>query len=124
MKDERPVNLDLATFSYPLAAVASILHRISGAALFLGAALPLYLLQRSLESEAGFREAVRMLERWPVRLALWAVLAALSYHLIAGIRHLLLDFGVGESLRGGRAGAAAALALSAAAAAAAGVWLW
>jgi succinate dehydrogenase / fumarate reductase cytochrome b subunit len=54
----------------------------------------------------------------------WAVLAGLLYHLIAGIKHLLMDLGFGETLRGGFIGACITLALSAVAIIVAGVWIW
>jgi succinate dehydrogenase / fumarate reductase, cytochrome b subunit len=55
---------------------------------------------------------------------LFFVLAGLAYHLVAGVRHLIMDFGVGESLEGGRRGAWIALTLAFILIAAIGVWLW
>ena len=54
----------------------------------------------------------------------WAVLAGLLYHLIAGIKHLLMDMGIGESLEGGLLGAKLVIAFSAIALMLTGVWLW
>ena len=55
---------------------------------------------------------------------LWLVVSALLYHWVAGVRHLLMDIGVGETLRGGRFGAMAVAAISAVLIALAGVWIW
>ncbi len=54
----------------------------------------------------------------------FAVLAVLAFHFVAGIRHLLMDFGVGETLRGGRIGAQASFVVAAALIVLAGVWIW
>ena len=123
MKDPRPVNLDLFSIRFPLPAITSILHRISGAFLFLATAGLLDLLDLSLNSAAEFAAVQQLLVGLPARLLLWLVLTGLAYHLIAGCRHLLMDMGIGESLRGGVLGAYAVLLLSIAAAVAIGVWL-
>ena len=123
MKDGRPVNLDLFSIRFPLPAITSILHRISGAFLFLATAGLLYLLDLSLGSAAGFAAAQELLAGLPARLLLWLALSGLAYHLIAGCRHLLMDLGLGESLRGGVLTAYGVLLLSAAAAVGLGLWL-
>lgn len=120
---DRPIDLSPTSF-LPVTAVASITHRITGVVLFVGAGYLVYLLDLSLGSEAGFAKARAMLEGLPGRFALWAVLAALCYHLLAGFRHLLLDFHVGDSLAGGRRSSWLVLVLSALAAIGLGVWLW
>ncbi len=123
MASERPV--EIAPTSYlPVTAVASITHRITGVALFAGTAYLLYLLDLALGSEAGFARAAGLIEEGLGKFALWITLAALAYHFIAGLRHLLLDFHVGDSLAGARRSAWTTLGLAFLAAAAAGVWLW
>ncbi len=124
MIDNRPKNLDLLTFKYPLPAITSLLHRISGAFIFAGVALMLYMLDLSLQSEAGFQQVLGLLDNVVVKLLAWAVLAGLLYHLIAGIKHLLMDMGIGETLRGGVIGARITIAASALAMIIAGVWIW
>lgn len=124
MKDNRPVNIDLTTFKFPLPAITSILHRISGVVIFAGVALLLYLLQLSLESAAGFAEVAALLDNVLIKFLSWSVLAALLFHLIAGIKHLLLDMGIGESLAGGVLGAKLTLVFSCIAMIAAAYWLW
>ena len=112
VKDTRPVNLDLTTVKFPLPAITSILHRISGVGLFLGIGVVLYFLQLSLESEAGFERVLELLRATPVKLTIWLILAGLLYHLIAGIKHLLMDWGLGESREGALRGAQVTLVLA------------
>jgi succinate dehydrogenase / fumarate reductase cytochrome b subunit len=124
VKDNRPVNIDLTTFKYPLTAITSILHRTSGIVIFAGVALLLYLLQLSLESAAGFAEVTALLDNMLIKFLSWSVLAALLFHLIAGVKHLLMDMGIGESLAGGVLAAKLTLIFSFIAIIAAGFWLW
>ena len=124
MNDNRPKNLDITTFKYPLPAITSLLHRLSGAFIFIGVALMLYLLELSLQSESGFALVQELLSNVLIKFMAWAVLAGLLYHLIAGIKHLLMDLGFGETLRGGFIGACITLALPAVAIIVAGVWIW
>ncbi len=124
MKDKRPVNLDISTIRLPIAAFASITHRISGVIVFVGIAGLLCLLDVSLTSEADFA-SVRATALSPfVRFLLWGVLSALTYHLIAGVKHLLLDLGIGESKEGGPRGAQITIVVSVVLIALLGVWIW
>lgn len=100
----RPVFLDLARISYPVGAIASIAHRVSGVVLVLALPLMALGLQRSLTDEAGFHELADLL-RLPAALLAWAA----AHHLFAGIRHLLMDVGIGASLQVARTSAYAAL---------------
>ena len=59
--DDRPVNLDLFSIRFPITAIASILHRISGVVLFFGTFVFMYLLDKSLVDEAGFGEVRRLI---------------------------------------------------------------
>lgn len=124
MKDQRPTNIDpasLMAYAFPLPALTSILHRISGLAIFIMIPLLLCLLQSSLASEAKF-EAV--LNSWLVKFFLWLTLSGLFYHLIAGVKHLIMDMGFGETLDGAQKGAKIVLGLSGFAALVLGVWVW
>ncbi|MFC6632470.1 succinate dehydrogenase, cytochrome b556 subunit [Microbulbifer taiwanensis] len=124
MNKNRPVNLDISTIKLPAAALVSILHRISGVVLFAVVALLLCMLDASLESEQGFADVAAAFNSVPAKLVLWAALAALIYHLVAGIRHLLMDLGIGESLEGGRRGAVTVLVVAVILILLAGVWVW
>lgn len=124
MKDNRPVNLDFTTFKLPLPAITSILHRISGAILFVGVAGLLYLLDTSLASAEGFAQVQQWLANPLVKLITWGIVAALLYHLIAGVKHLVMDLGIGETFEGGMRGARLVVILSVISIIAAGVWIW
>jgi succinate dehydrogenase / fumarate reductase, cytochrome b subunit len=120
---KRPVNLDLRTIHQPLAALASITHRVSGVIVFVGIAGLLYLLDISLTSEADFaslRDGLGPVSKF----LLWGVLSALAYHLIAGVKHLFLDIGIGESKEGGPRGAQITFALSIVLSVLVGMWVW
>jgi len=92
--------------------------------LFLGVALLLYLLDLSLQSQVGFDQVQALLNNFIVKLVAWAVVAALLYHLIAGIKHLLMDLGIGETKQGARTGTLIVMSLSGIATIIAGIWLW
>jgi succinate dehydrogenase / fumarate reductase cytochrome b subunit len=108
----RPVNLDIGTIRLPITAYVSILHRVSGVFLVAGVAVLLWMLDTSLESEAGFAQVAALFDSVLLKLVVWVVLAALIYHTAAGIRHLIMDIGVGESLQGGQLGAKIVLVVS------------
>lgn len=124
MKDNRPKNLDFSTLRLPLPAITSILHRASGVFIFAGLAVLLWLFSESLSSEQGFNNVADWMDNLLVKLMLWAVISGLLYHLIAGIKHLIMDLGIGETLEGAQTGAKLVVALSAIAIVLTGVWLW
>jgi succinate dehydrogenase / fumarate reductase cytochrome b subunit len=83
-------------YRLPVAGIVSILHRISGALLFLaGLPLVLWLFQESLISELGFDRFLAVVAHPAVKLVLLAMAWAFCHHLVAGIRYLLLDNHVG-----------------------------
>jgi len=124
VNSKRPVNLDLRTIKLPITAYTSILHRISGVILFIGLAALLYGLDLSLSSEDGFARVKAFLAYPLVKLVIWAVLSALLYHLVAGVRHLIMDMGAGETLQGGKLGSQIVLIVSAVLIVLVGVWIW
>ncbi len=124
VNNKRPVNLDLTKFSFPLPALTSIVHRVTGVALFVGVAILMYALQLSLSSDQGFNQVKECLDGFFVKLIIWGVVSALLYHLVAGIKHLLMDLGIGETLEGGVLGAKITIVVSVILIVLAGVWLW
>ncbi|MBR9869571.1 succinate dehydrogenase cytochrome b556 subunit [Marinobacter sp. JH2] len=124
MNSKRPVNLDLGKFHFPLPAITSILHRISGIIIFVGVAFLMYGLDLSLSGEDGFNRVNELLDSFLAKLITWGILSALLYHLVAGIKHLLMDAGIGEELESGRLAAKITLVVSIVLIILAGVWVW
>lgn len=120
----RPKNLNLFTIRFPMPAIVSILHRITGIALFLLVPLAIWALSLSLSSEASFNSLQHFLAQRESKLFVWLCLSPLIYHLVAGVRHLLMDIHLGDSLGSGRLGAYLTQLISLVLIASLGVWLW
>lgn len=108
----------------PVTAWVSISHRISGVLLFIGTLVLIWLLDLSLQSAEGFERAQEWVSSPLVKFVLWALLVALIYHTLAGIRHIIMDFGIGESIESGVRSSQIVIVLSVILALVAGVWLW
>jgi len=121
---KRPVNLNLLTISFPLTAIASILHRISGFFLFLVIPVFLGLVAVSLNSPEGFFTVHNCLTHPLNKLLVLAFLFALFYHLFAGLRHLLMDAGVAEELKPARWSAGLIIVLAVLLTGLMGIYLW
>jgi len=95
IKKARPKYLSLAALLFeirlPLPGWVSILHRVSGAVLFLAMVWLLFLLDRSLSSEAGFESVKRYTSIPIVKAALLLMIWCYCHHFCAGIRFLFLD---------------------------------
>lgn len=124
MTPKRPVHLNLFKIRLPLPGVASILHRASGAFLFLFIPFLLYGLQWSLSSEQEFEQLRGVLQTWPLKLLLVALCWGFLHHFFMGLRYLALDFDLGASLPQARFSAGLVLAASLAGTLGFGVWLW
>ncbi|KUE79129.1 succinate dehydrogenase cytochrome b556 subunit [Aeromonas schubertii] len=123
-KKERPVNLDLQTISFPVTAIASILHRVSGVITFVALSILLWMLGTSLSSPEGFEQVMSILDNFLVKLVVWGILTALAYHIVGGIRHLIMDLGYCEELESGNQSARVAFVITAVLAVLAGVLVW
>jgi succinate dehydrogenase / fumarate reductase cytochrome b subunit len=97
-----PVHLNLLRIRFPVGAVTSIAHRLSGACLFLSLPFWIYLLDLSLTGAAGFAQALDILHSPLVRVGLLLVAWSFFHHLLAGLRFLLIDTGVGCRLQQAR----------------------
>jgi len=112
IKKKRPVNLDLTTIRLPLPGKVSILHRVSGAGLFLCLPLLLWLLSASLTSAETFATFKAVFSTLPAKVVLAGLLWAFVHHFCAGIRFLLLDLHVGIEKEAARKSAGVVLAVS------------
>ncbi|MEO2279418.1 succinate dehydrogenase, cytochrome b556 subunit [Pseudoalteromonas pernae] len=124
MKKQRPVNLDLTTISMPATAKASILHRVTGVAMFFALTFVIWAWAESLSSPEGFELVKSLLTGFVAKFIAWGTLTVLSYHFIAGVRHLIQDMGPWKELDSANATAKAGFVLWAIVAVLAGVWLW
>ena len=123
-KDARPINLDISSIRLPITAWASISHRVTGVAMFAASVLLIWALDASLASEQSFNQLVSTLTSTAIKPVVWLVLVVFSYHSLAGIRHLIMDMGVGEDFKGGVLGARIVFVMSLVAAVLWGVALW
>jgi len=109
---KRPKNLDLTTIQLPLAGKVSILHRVSGAGMFICFPLLLWLFSASLSSPESFATFKSIADMLPVKVVLAGLLWAFIHHFCAGIRFLLLDLHIGIEKEEARKSAIAVLAVS------------
>jgi succinate dehydrogenase / fumarate reductase, cytochrome b subunit len=99
----RPVFLNLWNIRFPLSAIVSILHRVSGFFLALGVPFIGWLFYKSLASSASFNWLKDLILSDPIiRIWVWVSGCALIYHAIAGIRHLLMDLHLFENQKAGK----------------------
>ncbi|MDO9189348.1 MAG: succinate dehydrogenase, cytochrome b556 subunit [Sulfurimicrobium sp.] len=124
MPRRRPVYLNLFKIRLPLPGIVSIMHRMSGALLFLLLPLLLYVLQLSLASEQGYAEVRAWLDLTLVKLFVIGVIWAYLHHFCMGLRYLALDFDIGADLPQARFSSKLVLAVSMGATILAGAWLW
>ena len=120
----RPKYLNLMQIRMPVPAVVSIMHRASGAALFLVLPLLLWWWQISLTSVDTFAAFKSMVAQWPAKVVLLAVLWAYLHHLCAGLRHLVMDLDWATELASARLTSMLELAVSIGVTFAIGVKLW
>lgn len=124
MNKKRPVNLDLSSMKFPPMAIVSILHRVSGIVLFILLPVMLYILGQSLQSEESFAQIKTMLTNSYYKLVLWAFGTAMIYHILAGLRHLIMDMGFGEHLSTGRRTSILVIILAVISTIFLGIWIW
>lgn len=112
LSKQRPKFLNLAEIRLPLPGYASILHRVSGAGLFLMLPLLIWLLQLSLGSAESFETLKAVAGNPLVKLILFGLLWAFLHHFCMGIRVLLIDIQVGVEKQAARASAKAVFVVS------------
>ena len=95
MTTHRPVFLELWRIRLPIPAVVSILHRVSGVLMVLSIPVFAWLFAQALASPVGFAASAAFLGHPLVQLVLVVMAWALLHHLIAGVRYLVIDLGLG-----------------------------
>lgn len=121
---KRPVNLDLTKFKFPPMAMLSISHRISGVILFLFIPYFICILHQSVSSQNAFNLLQLAMHGFWMRLAMWIGLSATLFHLLSGIRHMIMDLGFGEGVQAGKWSAYTVFVLGFIVIILLGVWVW
>lgn len=94
----RPAFFNLLQIQLPVGALTSILHRVTGVLLAAAVPFAVFLLDLSLRGPDGYAKAIAVLDGWMLRAVAVVIIWALSHHLLAGLRHLLMDVDVGSGL--------------------------
>ena len=102
----------IALYRLPAAGIVSILHRISGALMFVLLPFVLYLFDKSLTSTVSFETMKSVTSNWFVKLVILALIWGYLHHFVAGIRHLIMDVHVGVEKDTGRQTAVSVLVIS------------
>ena len=102
MNRNRPVFLNLTQIRFPVTALVSISHRISGVVLFVALPWLLYIYSNSVHSFAAWQSLRLSLNTGAAAVLSFIVTSAIIFHLLAGLRHLLMDLGFGESWKSAR----------------------
>jgi succinate dehydrogenase / fumarate reductase cytochrome b subunit len=124
VKRARTVNLNLFTMHFPIAAIVSILHRLSGILLFLFVPFIVWAMQASLSSPDSFASVQAVFKLSIVKFLIWVFLSGLVYHMLAGFRHFIMNFGFLESLRAMQITAKVVLGVFVVLSIILGIWLW
>lgn len=93
----RPLSPHLSIFRLLITMVMSIVHRITGAALYVGTLLVAWWLLAAASGPEAFATADGILSSWLGLLVLFGFTWALIHHTLGGIRHMIWDFGGGMS---------------------------
>lgn len=120
---KRPVYLNLFKIRLPVGGILSILHRATGAFLVLLLPIALYILQRSLHDPEAYAMIAAQAATPVGRIVVLVILWVFAQHFFSGVRHLLLDIGIGDSKPAARRNAWLAFAASLAVVALTGVCL-
>lgn len=124
IKGPRNIHItDIMRYRFPMTAIASILHRISGIIVFLFIPFILIWLHRSLESEQDFLLVKDFMGSFFMGFFIWVVLSAMFYHLIAGLKHLMMDIGHLEDKKSGTKGSLVVIILGVVMSLIIGVWI-
>lgn len=100
---KNPIYLDLRNIKFTINAIISILHRISGFIIFISTSIILYVLKLSLSSPKNFTIIKMLLNKPITKYIFLSVLITLIYHILSGMRHILMDFGfIKETLKIGK----------------------
>ena len=92
---ERPLSPHLSVYRPPVTMTMSIIHRITGGALYFGTLLVAVWLMAAASSQSVFDAVNWAFGSWLGRLVLFGYTWALMHHMLGGVRHLIWDTGTG-----------------------------
>ncbi|MEQ3639959.1 MULTISPECIES: succinate dehydrogenase, cytochrome b556 subunit [Alteromonas] len=124
MKKQRPVNLELNTIKFPPSAISSILHRVTGVAMFFALLFVIWAWAVSVQSPEGFANVQAIMDGFFGKFVAIGTASALTYHILGGLRHVVMDLGHWEELESGNNSAKAIIALWIVLTVVLGVALW
>jgi succinate dehydrogenase / fumarate reductase cytochrome b subunit len=111
VKKQRPVNLELNTIKFPPSAISSILHRVTGVAMFFALLFVIWAWAVSVSSPQGFADVQAIMDGFVGKFVAIGTASALIYHILGGLRHVVMDLGYWEELESGNLSAKAIIAL-------------
>jgi succinate dehydrogenase / fumarate reductase cytochrome b subunit len=124
VKKQRPVNLELNTIKFPPSAISSILHRVTGVAMFFALLFVIWAWAVSVQSPEGFANVQAIMDGFFGKFVAIGTASALTYHILGGLRHVVMDLGHWEELESGNNSAKATIALWIVLTVVLGVALW
>ncbi|APC92326.1 MULTISPECIES: succinate dehydrogenase, cytochrome b556 subunit [Francisella] len=95
-------NIDLMSiksYNFPITAISSIMHRISGVVLIIAIPICVVAMNYTLAGPDGYQQTVAVLTKSWFSVFFWLFLSSITYHIYAGIRHMIMDMGFGESMK-------------------------
>ena len=116
--------MSIKSYKFPITAISSILHRITGVVLLLAIPLAVVALHYSLAGPTGFADVKHLVTETWFSFFYWGFLSAVTYHVYAGVRHMIMDMGFGESMKAAKITSVAVLILGVISAIFWGAFLW
>lgn len=127
MSNKNPTNIGIMSiirYNFPIQAIVSILHRISGVILFIFIPLVLLAFSNSLHSEQSFTKLMHCFNYFWVEFVIWVFMSMLAWHLCAGIKHLCMDLGHFETKLSSKIASYLCIIIAIALISLLGVWIW
>ena len=98
-RDKRPLSPHISIYRPQINSITSIINRITGISMSLAAVLIVWWLLAAATSASYFDFVNGLLTSWLGLLVMFGSLWALWFHFLAGIRHLVMDFGYGYEIK-------------------------
>ena len=124
-QNDRPIDIQFGKFSWPVTAIASILHRICAVIIWVGLSISLATLYFVSQSEASLDLVKATLQSsFTAQFIVWGLLSAFGYYCMGTIKHLIQDMGYCEEFASGKIISWVAIILGLALSVLAGVYVW